>query len=137
MPNRIVRDEFASDAAQKLGIDSALVREELRQAARKRRDQVALRPGQPERGREGAVAGGSLALPESRVFLAFPRPCTTNPSRLKGLRVTTMLALCCAIAGRWSPWRLPDPSQRALLAQALLRESGEVEWSRWKPRWSR
>ena len=40
MPNRIVRDEFASDAAQKLGIDSALVREELKQAARKRRDQV-------------------------------------------------------------------------------------------------
>src|ERR1700728_239515 len=40
MPNRIARDEFASDAAQKLGIDSALVREELHQAARKRRDQV-------------------------------------------------------------------------------------------------
>src|ERR1700744_5867834 len=40
MPNPIVRDEFASDAAQKLGIDSALVREELRQAVRKRRDEV-------------------------------------------------------------------------------------------------
>jgi DNA primase len=40
MPNNIVRDEFATDAAQKLGIDSALVREELRQAVRKRRDEV-------------------------------------------------------------------------------------------------
>jgi len=40
MPNRISRDEFAMDAAQKLGIDSALVREELKQAAAKRRDFV-------------------------------------------------------------------------------------------------
>jgi DNA primase len=40
MPNRIARDEFAADAAQKLGIDSALVREELKQAASKRRDSI-------------------------------------------------------------------------------------------------
>jgi len=40
MPNRITRDEFAADAAQKLGIDSALVREELKQAAAKRRDSI-------------------------------------------------------------------------------------------------
>ena len=40
MPNRIARDEFASDAAQKLGIDSALVREELKEAASKRRDSI-------------------------------------------------------------------------------------------------
>jgi DNA primase len=40
MPSRIARDEFAMDAAQKLGIDSALVREELKQAAAKRRDSL-------------------------------------------------------------------------------------------------
>jgi DNA primase len=40
MPSRIARDEFASDAAQKLGIDSALVREELKEAAVKRRDSL-------------------------------------------------------------------------------------------------
>jgi DNA primase len=32
-PNAIQRDEFAADAAQKLGIDSALMRQELKQAA--------------------------------------------------------------------------------------------------------
>ena len=37
IPSRIVRDVFAADAAQKLGIDSALVRQELRQAAGARR----------------------------------------------------------------------------------------------------
>ncbi|MGA7314333.1 MAG: DNA primase [Silvibacterium sp.] len=40
MPSRIARDEFAADAAQKLGIDSVLVREELKQAASKRRDSI-------------------------------------------------------------------------------------------------
>jgi len=40
MPNAIARDEFAMDAAQTLGIDSALVREELKQAAAKRRDSI-------------------------------------------------------------------------------------------------
>ncbi len=38
VPNRIARDEFASNAAHALGIDSSLVREELKQAAAKRRD---------------------------------------------------------------------------------------------------
>ena len=36
MPNPIQRDEFAADAAQKLGIDSALMRQELKQAAAQR-----------------------------------------------------------------------------------------------------
>jgi hypothetical protein len=33
MPEKLARDQFAADAAQKLGIDSAVLREELRQAA--------------------------------------------------------------------------------------------------------
>ena len=41
MPSRIARDAFANDAAQALGIDSALVRAELKDAAAKRRDSIA------------------------------------------------------------------------------------------------
>ena len=44
MPEKLARDQFAADAAQKLGIDSAVLREELRQAALKRRDRVEVRP---------------------------------------------------------------------------------------------
>src|SRR6185437_9682689 len=40
VPNRIARDEFAADAAQKLAIDSALLRQELKQAASARRTDV-------------------------------------------------------------------------------------------------
>ncbi|HEY1500817.1 MAG TPA: DNA primase [Acidobacteriaceae bacterium] len=41
IPSRITRDAFAIDAAQALGIDSALVRAELKEAAAKRRDSLA------------------------------------------------------------------------------------------------
>ena len=40
MPNPIQRDEFAADAAQKLGIDSALIRQELKQAAAHRTSSI-------------------------------------------------------------------------------------------------
>jgi DNA primase len=43
MPEKLARDQFAADAAQKLGIDSAVLREELRQAALKRRDHIEVR----------------------------------------------------------------------------------------------
>ena len=44
MPEKLARDQFAADAAQKLGIDSAVLREELRQAALKRRERMEARP---------------------------------------------------------------------------------------------
>ena len=43
-PSSIERDEFASDVAQKLGIDSALMRQELKEAASKRRDSISAQP---------------------------------------------------------------------------------------------
>ncbi|HEX4007884.1 MAG TPA: DNA primase [Acidobacteriaceae bacterium] len=41
IPGRIARDSFANDAGQALGIDSGLVRAELKDAAAKRRDSIA------------------------------------------------------------------------------------------------
>ena len=85
MPDRVMRDEFAADAAQKLGIDSALVREELRQAARKRRDEV--RPtgvdalNEAERVLLRAAASHRRAASAS----VYSRPCTTSPNPLRGL----------------------------------------------------
>jgi DNA primase len=42
IPNRIARDEFAANAAQKLDIDAALVLKELKQAAADRRDSISV-----------------------------------------------------------------------------------------------
>jgi DNA primase len=126
LPNSIARDEFASDAAQKLGIDSALVREELRQAARKRRDQVApssdsLNEAERVLFRAAACATGS------RVFLHVAQALQSQPESFEGLRVTGMLTLLCGRGALEPMAALPDPSHRALLAQTLFRESGEVE----------
>jgi DNA primase len=62
MPNRIARDEFAMDAAQKLGIDSALVRAELKEAAAKRWDSV------------GGVAAAPFTRAEQILLQAFSSP---------------------------------------------------------------
>jgi DNA primase len=45
IPHKLERDQFAHDAAQKLGIDSAVLREELRQAALKRQDHLEPKAG--------------------------------------------------------------------------------------------
>jgi DNA primase len=47
MPNPIQRDEFAADAAQKLGIDSALMRQELKSAAAQRVASIAAHRSEP------------------------------------------------------------------------------------------
>ena len=44
IPEMVAREQFAADAAQKLGIADSVLRAELRQAALKRRDRVETRP---------------------------------------------------------------------------------------------
>jgi DNA primase len=127
MPNRIARDEFASDAAQKLGIDSALVREELHQAARKRRDQVNAASLDSLNEAERVLLRAMASPPESRIFLRVCQALQSQPQSFEGLAVITMLGLLRDRGGLEPLAALPDPGQRALLAQALLRESGEME----------
>jgi DNA primase len=61
IPSRIARDAFANDAAQALGIDSALVRAELKEAAAKRRDTM-------------AAQNSSLTRAEQILLIAFSAP---------------------------------------------------------------
>ncbi len=128
MPDRIMREEFAADAAQKLGIDSALVRDELKEAARKRRDQVSTssldRLNEAER-----VLMRALASPTgSRVFSRVADALHKQPESFEGLGVTRLL-LTLRDRGDVEPLAaIPDPAQRALLAHALLRETSEIEF---------
>ena len=127
MPNHIVRDEFAADAAQKLGIDSALVREELRQAARKRRDQVNSVAFDTLKEAERVLLRAGACSPGSRVFLRLSEVLDKQSHLFEGLGVTHMLALLCGRGALEPLAAVPDPVQRALLAQALLRETSEIE----------
>jgi DNA primase len=127
MPDQIVRDDFATNAAQKLGIDSALVREELKQAARKRRDQVNPTSVDLLKEAERVLLRAAACSTGSRVFLRTSEALQNQPNCFEGLSVTPTLALLCS-RGTLEPLAaIPDPIQRALLAQALLRESSEVE----------
>jgi DNA primase len=127
MPNRIARDEFASDAAQKLGIDSALVREELHQAARKRRYQVNPTALDSLKDAERLLLRAMAGAPESRICLRVSQALHSQPQSFEGLAVTPMLWLLRDRGSLEPLAALPNPGQRALLAQALLRESSEVE----------
>jgi len=66
MPNRIHRDEFANDVAQKLGIDSGTLRQELKQAAAQRVESVRTRVHEPITETERTLLK-ALVLPEADV----------------------------------------------------------------------
>jgi DNA primase len=127
MPNQFVRDEFASDAAQKLGIDSALVRQELQQAARKRRDQVGASARENMNEAERVLLRALASPPESRIFLRVSQAMHDQPQSFEGLGVARMMTVLRDRGPQEPLAALTEPVQRALLAQTLLRESGEVE----------
>ncbi len=130
MPNRIMRDEFASDAAQKLGIDSALVREELRQAARKRRDEVHPTAVDALNEAERVLLRAAASPPGSRVCLRVFQALHDQPQSFEGLSVTPMLALLRDRGSLEPLAAVSDPGQRTLLAQALaprIRRGGDCK----------
>lgn len=123
MPEKLARDQFAGDAAQKLGIDSAVLREELRQAALRRRDHVearattlteverillrALAIDDPENGDARRLAAQALA---------------DQPVWFEHLGTYASLQALATRQTRDPMDVVEDPAQRALLAEALLAE---------------
>ena len=86
MPSRIARDEFAADAAQKLGIDSAVLREELHQAARKRRDQVHVSERDSLTEAERVLLRAAASPAQSRICLRVCQALQTQSHYFEGLR---------------------------------------------------
>jgi DNA primase len=126
MPHAIVRDEFAQDAAQKLGIDSALLRQELKQAAAKRQGQIAAlgvsKLSECERVLVRALAGplGSENFQRAAAAMA------TQAEYFEGLGILITLQ---ELAGRKDAdplEALEQPGARTLVAQLLMREREPV-----------
>jgi DNA primase len=126
MPHAIVRDEFAQDAAQKLGIDSALLRQELKQAAAKRQGQIAAL-GVSNLSECERVLVRALAGPlESENFERAAAAMATQAEYFEGLGILTTLQ---ELAGRKDadPLEAPEqPGARTLVAQLLMREREPV-----------
>jgi DNA primase len=128
MPEKLARDQFAADAAQKLGIDSAVLREELRQAALRRRDRIETRVTvltEVERVLLRALAIDDPDFERSR-RLAI-QALAEEPNWFEHLSAFTALQ---ALAGRQARDPMDvveDETQRALLAEALLGETKPPE----------
>jgi DNA primase len=123
MPEKLARDQFAVDAAQKLGIDSAVLREELRQAALRRRDRVEARATsltEVERVLLRALAIDDPENEDARRLAA--QALADQPTWFEHLGTYTALQDLAARQARDPMDVVEDPTQRALLAEALLAE---------------
>jgi len=124
MPERLARDQFAGDVAQKLGIDSAVLREELRQAALKRRDRIEVRATALTEVERVLLRALAITDPENQHarslasrFVAAQTPWFEHLGTFSALQ-----ALAQRHAG--DPMDVvEDPAQRALLAEVLLSET--------------
>ncbi len=124
MPEKLARDQFAADAAQKLGIDSAVLREELRQAALRRRDHVEMRATaltEVERVLLRALAITDPENEEARRLAA--EALAEQPAWFEHLGTFAALQALAQRQARDPMDVVEDPAQRALLAEALLAET--------------
>ena len=128
MPEKLARDQFAHDAAQKLGIDSAILREELRQAALKRRDHIeakAITLTEVERVLLRALAIEDPDFEPSRHLAA--QALIEQPAWFEHLGAFAALQALAARQARDPMEVVGDEAQRALLAEALLAETRSPE----------
>jgi len=123
MPQKLSRDQFAADAAQKLGIDSAVLRDELRQAALRRQDHVEVRTSslsEVERVLLRALAISDPADEEAR--RAASEAIERQPERFQHLRAFPAMQALARRQANDPMDVIEDEGQRALLAETLLAE---------------
>ena len=120
MPNAIQRAEFVEDAAQKLAIDSAIIRQEIKQAATRRLESVQTHRHDPASEAERVLLR-ALVLPETDPARARASiELQQHPEWIEGLPAGPLLE---ALANRPVPQNpldaAPDDGSRAMLAQVL------------------
>jgi len=123
MPEALAREQFAADAAQKLGIGSAVMRAELRQAALRRRDRVEMRAAaltEVERVLLRALANLEMEGAYARHLAA--KAIEEQPSWFEHLASFAAMQALAVRAAKDPMEVVDDPGQKALLAEALLGE---------------
>jgi DNA primase len=120
IPNPIARDDFAENAAQRLGIESSLMRQELKQAAAQRLESV--KAAQPRAVTEvERILLCALVLPEadSARQLAAGQ-LAVHPEWLGELPTATLIEVLANAPAPDNPFdAAPDEASRTLLASAL------------------
>jgi DNA primase len=120
MPNPIQRDEFAADAAQKLGIDSAILRQELKQAAAKRVESVRAAAEVPLNKNEIVLIRALIQPPDDPARTFAVTQLTEHPEWQSGLTAEPLLELLSQSTLPDNPLdAAPDTNTRVQLARAL------------------
>ena len=124
MPEKLARDQFAADAAQKLGIDSVVLREELRQAALKRRYHIEVRAATLTEVERVLLRALAIADPEEEQARRLAaQALAEQPTWFEHLGSFQAMQALAARQARDPMDIVEDEAQRALLAQALLAET--------------
>jgi len=124
IPQKLARDQFAMDAAQKLGIDSAVLREELRQAALKRREHVEVRTTSLTEVERVLLRALAITDPEHEDARRTAADAVTRqPQWFESLAVAQSLRPLAERGAKDPMDVVENPAQKALLAEALLAET--------------
>jgi DNA primase len=124
VPESLAREQFAADAAQKLGIGSTIMREELRQAALRRRDHVETRPAaltEVERVLLRVMANTEIESAYARHLAS--EAVKKEPGWFEHLAAFPALQALAVREAKDPMEVVEEPQQRALLAEALLGET--------------
>jgi DNA primase len=124
IPQKLLREQFAADAAQKLGIDSAVLREELRQAALRRRDHIEVRATVLTEVERVLLRALAITDPEHEESRSAAADAVLRQSQwFEGLGAFDALQVLANRGSRDPMDVVQNPAQRALLAEALLAET--------------
>jgi DNA primase len=128
MPEKLARDQFAADAAQKLGIDSAVLREELRQAALRRRDRIETRAAALSEVERVLLRALAITDPENEPARRLAADALDQqPSWFEHLGTFAAMQALIHRQANDPMDVVEDQAQKALLAEALLAETKPPE----------
>jgi len=123
MPEKLARDQFAHDAAQKLGIDSAVLREELRQAALRRRDHIDVKTATLSEVERVLLRALAISDPEGvEARRLATQAISEQPTWFQHLGAFGALQQLANRQSRDPMEVVTEEAQRAFLAEALLAE---------------
>src|SRR5438270_7946277 len=126
VPSRIVRDELAQNIAQKLSIDSAVLKQELRHIATARTGTVKASSGTPITGAEKVLLRALSEVVESELRQQAAQALAAENLH-SGLATQALLQALLDRAADTEPLSLAQSDlERTLLAAALLDESEEL-----------
>jgi DNA primase len=125
VPSAIARDDFAANAAQKLGIESALLRQELKQAAQRRLESVRAPQTQAVTEVERILLC-ALVLPEADGARAVAAGALVeHPEWYAELPTAGLMEVLAHAPAPENPFdAAPDEASRTLLATALQAAAG-------------